>query len=43
LEAHLNGCAPKVVLEATNEKTLDIVPMDVLIKHALRPLHGKKE
>ena len=34
LDAHENGCAPKVVLEATNEKTLNIVPMDVLIKHA---------
>lgn len=34
LEAHENGCAPKVVLEATNEKTLSIVPMEVLIKHA---------
>lgn len=34
LEAHENDCAPKVVLEATNEKTLSIVPMEVLIKHA---------
>jgi len=34
LDAHENGCAPKVVLEATNEKTLSIVPMEVLIKHA---------
>lgn len=34
LEAHENGCAPKVVLEATNEKTLSIVPMEILLKHA---------
>lgn len=33
-EAHDNGAAPKVLLEATHEKTLDIVPMDVLIEHA---------
>lgn len=34
-EAYENNCAPKVVLEATNEKTLDIVSMDQLIEHAL--------
>jgi len=34
LEAYENNAAPKVVLEATHEKTLEIVPMDVLIKHA---------
>ena len=33
-EAHENNAAPKVVLEATNEKTLEIVAMDVLIEHA---------
>ncbi|PJA09856.1 MAG: DUF2237 domain-containing protein [Flavobacteriales bacterium CG_4_10_14_0_2_um_filter_32_8] len=33
-EAYLNNAAPKVVLEATNEKTLDIIDMDVLLKHA---------
>ena len=33
-EAHENNAAPKVILEATNEKTLEIVEMDVLIKHA---------
>lgn len=36
-EAHENNVAPKVLLEATNEKTLDIVPMDVLIEHAFYP------
>ena len=33
-EAHENNAAPKVILEATNEKTLEIVSMDVLIEHA---------
>jgi len=33
-EACENNCAPKVVLEATNEKTLDIVDMDKLVEHA---------
>jgi uncharacterized protein (DUF2237 family) len=33
-EAHENNVAPKVVLEATNEKTLDIVAMDILLEHA---------
>lgn len=34
LEAHRSNCAPKVVLEATNEKTLDVVPMEILIENA---------
>ena len=34
LEAYEHDSAPKVVLEATNEKTLDIVSMDKLIEHA---------
>ncbi len=33
-EAYENNAAPKVILEATNEKTLEIVEMDVLIEHA---------
>jgi uncharacterized protein (DUF2237 family) len=33
-EAHENNAAPKVVLEATNEETLKVVDMDVLVKHA---------
>ena len=33
-EACDNNAAPKVILEATNEKTLDIVGMDLLIEHA---------
>ncbi len=34
LEAHQNDAAPKVVLEATNESALEIVPMDILLQHA---------
>ena len=33
-EAFDNGYAPKVVLEATNEKTLDVVSINDLIKFA---------
>ena len=32
-EAYENGKAPKVLLEATNEKTLDIVSMDILLEN----------
>lgn len=34
LQAHQNNAAPKVLLEATNEKTLSIVSMDILLEHA---------
>ncbi|WP_127114831.1 DUF2237 family protein [Shimia sediminis] len=33
-QAHDEGCAPRVRLEATHEKTLDVVPLDVLQEHA---------
>jgi len=33
-EAYENDAAPKVILEATNEKTLDLISMDILIEHA---------
>jgi len=33
-EAMNDGFAPKVVLEATNEKTLDLVSMDELLEYA---------
>ena len=33
-QAMEDGYAPKVVLEATNEKTLNILSMDELLKHA---------
>ncbi len=35
LQAAEEGCAPKVRLEATHGRALDIVPMDLLEAHAL--------
>ena len=35
-QAYKNGFAPKVVLEATNEKTLEVIPIADLIKHAFK-------
>ena len=40
-EAFENGVAPMVVLEATNEKTLDIIPIGDLIKHAYKTIQEK--
>jgi len=37
LEASEAGRAPPVVLEATHEKTLSIVPLDLLKRHAAHP------
>lgn len=34
LQAHDEGCAPQVVLEATHERTLEIVPLEVLRLYA---------
>jgi len=34
LQAHDEGCAPKVQLEATHVRALDIVPLDVLTEMA---------
>lgn len=36
LQAHDEGCAPKVDLEATHRRALEIVPLSVLRAHALR-------
>lgn len=36
LEAYNAGYAPHVYLEATNEKTLSIIPMEILITMALK-------
>lgn len=36
IEAEKEGKAPKVILEATHEKTLEYTTMDTLIKHAFR-------
>jgi uncharacterized protein (DUF2237 family) len=35
LQAHDEGCAPKVSLEATHARALEIVPEAVLKKHAI--------
>jgi uncharacterized protein (DUF2237 family) len=34
LQAHDEGCAPMVRLEATHQRALDIVPLEVLEQHA---------
>ncbi|WP_417727377.1 DUF2237 family protein [Roseovarius sp.] len=34
LQAHDEGCAPKVRLDATHVRTLEIVPLEVLQQHA---------
>ena len=34
LQAHDEGCAPRVNLAATHERALDIVPLEVLERHA---------
>lgn len=36
LQAHDEGCAPNVRLQATHRCALDIVPMEVLQRYALR-------
>lgn len=36
MEAYYGACAPPVLLEATNESSLSIIPMDVLISNAVR-------
>ena len=35
-EAFLNNLAPKVILEATNEKTLNVIKIEDLIKHSYK-------
>lgn len=39
LEAFEAGCAPRVDLEATHEKTLEIVPFESLKAHAVQKFH----
>jgi len=34
LQAHDEGCAPKVRLAATHQRALEIVPLEVLKEHA---------
>ena len=36
LEAHDEGCAPQVVLEATHERALRVVSLEILRDHAFR-------
>ena len=36
LQAERSGKAPKLILEATHEKTLDYAPLALLIKHAFQ-------
>lgn len=35
LQAHDEGAAPKVKLDATHQRALDIVPLDILTQYAL--------
>lgn len=35
LQAHDEGCAPEVRIEATHRRALEIVPLDVLRQHAV--------
>jgi uncharacterized protein (DUF2237 family) len=37
LQAHDEGCAPKVKLASTHMRALDIIPLDVLKQHAFDP------
>jgi uncharacterized protein (DUF2237 family) len=37
LQAHDEGCAPQVHLEATHRRALEVVPMAVLFEHAITP------
>lgn len=39
LEAYRAGCAPRVVLESTHRKTLEIVPLSALESHAVSADH----
>ncbi|MEP3845399.1 MAG: DUF2237 domain-containing protein [Paracoccaceae bacterium] len=36
LQAHDEGCAPKVNLMATHQRALDIVPLEVLEEHSIQ-------
>lgn len=40
LQAHEEGCAPRVNLQATHQKALDIVPLDVLQQYGSGPVLG---
>ncbi len=36
LQAHDEGCAPQVHLEATHQRALEIVPLDILRQHSTK-------
>lgn len=36
-EAHAAGFAPPIILEASHEKALEIIPLDVLRQYAIQP------
>lgn len=38
LQAHDEGCAPRVNLAATHARALEIVPLEVLTQHSARPV-----
>jgi uncharacterized protein (DUF2237 family) len=40
LEAERAGCAPGVVLAATHERALEVVPIETLLAHAVEPEAG---
>mmetsp|Transcript_4297 Transcript_4297/g.7068 ORF Transcript_4297/g.7068 Transcript_4297/m.7068 type:complete len:133 (-) Transcript_4297:61-459(-) len=40
LEAHENGCAPAVDLDATHEKALDVIPKEVLLEYEFDTSNG---
>lgn len=38
MQAHEEGCAPQVKLEATHKRALEVVPLEVLESYALKTL-----
>ncbi len=43
VEAWKAGVAPQVVLEATHEKTLDLIPLDELVKFAFKDIYTENK
>lgn len=37
LQAHDEGCAPQIILEACHERALEVVPLDVLERYKYTP------